>query len=143
MFTRMDHVAMSVQNMERCIAFYHDLIGFEKVFDRTFDEGIARLIATPGAQVRIVHLRLGEQVLELFDYHYPQGCPPRADRQQSDYGLIHIGFMVADFWATYRMLQARGVRFLGEAVEIRPGVMVAYFHGAEYEVCEMREIRTP
>jgi hypothetical protein len=37
-------------------------------------------------------------------------------------------------------LVERGVSFLGEPVEIRPGVFVAYFHGAEYEVCEMREI---
>ena len=141
MFTRLDHVAMSVQDMERCIAFYRDVIGCEVVFDRTFDEGIARLIGSPGAQVRIVHLQFGKQVLELFDYRQPQGRPPRADRRQSDYGLTHIGFMVEDFWATYRALQAKGVRFLGEAVEIRPGVLVAYFHGAEYEVCEMREIR--
>jgi catechol 2,3-dioxygenase-like lactoylglutathione lyase family enzyme len=140
MFARMDHVAMSVQDMERCIAFYRDVVGFEKVFDRTFDEGIARLIGAPGARVRIVHMKLGEQVLELFDYRHPQGRAPRADRQQSDYGLIHIGFMVEDFWATHRALQERGVQFLGEAVEIRPGVFVAYFHGAEYEICEMREI---
>lgn len=140
MFTRMDHVAMSVQDMERCIAFYCDLIGFEKVFDRTFTEGIARLIGIPGAEARVVHLQLGENVLELFSYRFPEGRSPRPDARQSDYGLTHIGFRVEDFWGTYRALQARGVRFLGEPVEIRQGVFVAYFHGAEFEVCEMREI---
>jgi hypothetical protein len=33
------------------------------------------------------------------------------------------------------------VTFLGEPVEIRPGVFVAYFQGAENEICEMREIK--
>jgi hypothetical protein len=33
------------------------------------------------------------------------------------------------------------VTFLGETVEIRPGVFVAYFQGAENEICEMREIK--
>jgi hypothetical protein len=33
------------------------------------------------------------------------------------------------------------VTFLGKPVEIRPGVFVAYFRGAEHEICEMREIK--
>jgi len=140
MFERMDHVAMSVKDMEKAVAFYQDVVGMEKVFDREFDTPMARLIGVEGTRVRIVHMKFHDNVLELFDYHYPPGREPRADRQQSDYGLIHIGFLVDDFWATYRDLLARGVTFLGEAVEIRPGVTVAYFRGAEYEVCEIREI---
>jgi glyoxylase I family protein len=140
MFLRMDHVALSVRDMERAIAFYRDVIGMEVAFDREFGEPMARLIGVEGTQVRIVHMRLGDAVVELFDYRHPPGREPRPDAQQSDYGLTHIGFRVEDFWGTYRHLQECGVRFLGEPVEIRPGVFVAYFYGAEYEVCEMREI---
>ena len=140
MFTRADHVALSVVNMEKVIAFYRDVIGMEKVFDRAFGVGMARLINIPGTEVRIVHMKLGDSVVELFDYQHPKGREPRPDRQQADYGLTHIGFIVQDFWGTYQQLVDRGVEFLGEAIEIRPGVFVAYFHGAEYEVCEMREI---
>lgn len=140
MFTRMDHAAVSVKDMEAAIAFYRDVIGMEKVFDREFDTELARLIGIEGTRVRVVHMKLGESVVELFDYHYPQGREPRPDARQSDYGLTHIGFIVEDFWPTYRRLVERGVRFLGEPVEVRPGVFVAYFHGAEHEVCEMREI---
>ncbi len=140
MFIRADHVAVSVQDMERAIAFYRDVIGMEKVFDREFDEPMARVIGVPGTQVRVVHMKLGDSVVELFDYHYPIGRPPRPDAQQCDYGLTHIGFLVEDFWGTYRQLEARGVRFLGQPTEVRPGVFVAYFHCAEHEVCEMREI---
>lgn len=45
-----------------------------------------------------------------------------------------------DFQGTFKRLKEKGVKFLGEPFEIRPGVFVAYFHGAESEVCEMREI---
>ena len=141
MFTRMDHVAISVKNMDKVIAFYQDVVGMEKVFDRTFDTPMARLIGVEGTKVRIVHMRLNNSVIELFDYAYPKGREPRPDPLQSDYGLIHIGFLVEDFHATYQRLVDRGVQFLGEPVEIRPGVWVAYFHGAEHEVCEMREIK--
>ena len=48
--------------------------------------------------------------------------------------------MVEDFWGTYNRLKDHGVQFLGEAMEFRPGVFVAYFHGVEHEVCEIREI---
>jgi|YNPNPStandDraft_1061719.scaffolds.fasta_scaffold11663_6 catechol 2,3-dioxygenase-like lactoylglutathione lyase family enzyme len=140
MFKRMDHVAMSVKDMDKCIAFYRDIIGFEKVFDREFDVQMGKLIGVEGTKVRIVHMQFGDNKLELFKYEYPQGREPRPDALQSDYGLTHIGFLVEDFQATYQYLLERGVKFLGEPVEIRPGVFVAYFHGAEYEVCEIREI---
>lgn len=139
MFTRADHVAMSVQDMEKVITFYTDVVGMEKVFDRVFDAPMARLLNTEGTQVRIVHMKLADSVLELFDYYHPKGREPRDDRTQADYGLTHIGFAVENFWATHEHLVAHGVRFLGDAFEFRPGVFVAYFYGAEYEVCEIRE----
>ena len=140
MFTRADHVALSVRDMEKAIAFYRDVVGMEKVFDREFDAPMGKLIGVPGTQVRIVHMKLADSVIELFDYRHPKGREPRPDAQQSDFGLTHIGFMVEDFWGTYQHLLDHGVEFLGEPVEIRPGVFVGYFRGVEYEVCEIREI---
>ena len=140
MFQRMDHVAMSVEDMDKTIAFYRDTIGMEKIYDRQFDTRMAKLLGIATARVRIVHLALDGCFLELFHYVDPQGRAPEKNRRQSDFGLTHIGFMVSDFWSTYHYLDRRGVTFLGEPVEFRPGVFVAYFHGAEYEVCEIREV---
>ena len=140
MFSRVDHVAVSVKDMEKAIAFYRDVIGMEKVFDREFDEELARVIDIKDTKARVVHMKLGDSVVELFDYKYPTGRDPRPDARQSDYGLVHIGFRVEDFWGTHQHLVDKGVKFLGESVEFRPGVFVAYFWGAEDEVCEIREI---
>ena len=140
MFKRMDHVGVSVQNIEKAIEFYRDVVGMEKAFDREFDSPLARILGIKNARARIVHMKLGEAVVELFDYYHPKGRQPRPDQNQSDYGLTHIGFRVEDFEQTYQDLKARGVQFLGDPVEIRPGVFVAYFRGAEHEICEMREI---
>jgi len=136
----MDHVAISVKDINKAIAFYRDVIGMEKVFDREFEEPVARLIGVGRVKVRIVHMKLGDGVVELFYYKHPKGREPRPDSRQWDYGLTHIGFMVEDFQATYQHLMDQGVEFLGDPVEIRPGVFVAYFRGAEQEVCEIREI---
>ena len=140
MFKKLDHVAISVKDMEGAIAFYRDTVGMEKVFDREFEEGLARLIGAEKAKVRVVHMKLGEAFVELFHYEYPKGREPRSDHQQCDFGLTHIGFMVEDFQGTYQRLREHGVEFLAEPVELRPGVFVAYFRGAEHEVCEIREI---
>ena len=140
MFTKADHVGMSVKDMEKAIAFYRDIIGMDKVFDREFGVQMGRIIGIEGTRARIVHMKLNDSVVELFLYYYPKGREPSPDRLQSDYGLTHIGFLVEDFWATYQHLLNHDVEFLGEPVEIRSGVFVAYFHGAEYEICEIREI---
>ena len=140
MIIRADHVALSVKDIDRAIAFYRDVMGMEKVLDREYDEAMARLIGVDGTRVRIVHMKLVDMIVELFDYHYPEGREPRPDRRQSDYGLTHIGFIVEDFWATYQHLVDHEVEFLSDPVEVRPGVNVAYFYGSEYEVCEIREV---
>ena len=140
MIVRVDHVALSVKDMEQAIAFYRDVMGMEKVFDREFGETMARLIGVEGTQVRIVHMKLGDVIVELFDYHYPKGrrteARPAAERLWADAHRLHR----EDFWSVVQHLLDHGVQFLGEPVEMRPGVFVAYFHGAEYEVCEIREI---
>lgn len=140
MFTRMDHVGVSVKNIEKAIEFYRDVVGMEVFLDREVDAPLAQITGLDGARARIVLMRLGDSVVELFDYQHPKGRDPRPDHRQADFGLIHIGFRVKDFQKTYQDLKAKGVQFLGEPVEIRPGVFVAYFRGAESEICEMREI---
>ena len=140
MFTKMDHVGLSVRDMNKAIEFYRDVIGMEKVMDREFEHSLAKIVGIQGAGARIVHMKLGDSIVELFHYHHPKGRKPQADRNQSDLGLSHIGFQVENFKELYQKLLKKNVVFLGEPVEIRPGVFVAYFYGSEGEVCEMREI---
>jgi len=135
----MDHAAVCVSDMARSIAFYRDVLGFEQVFDREFTERMARILGVPQADVRIVHMKLGDGIVELFDYRTPEGTP-RDPSPQWAFGVTHIGLRVEGFWPTYEDLCARGVRFLGEPTEIRPGVWVAYFYGPDGEVLEMREL---
>ena len=128
--------------MEKAISFYRDMIGMEKVLDRYFDIGLEKIIGEKGAKARIVHMRLQDSMVELFDYQHSKSQRLHSKKSQSEFGLIHIGFRVQDFQATYDRLTKMGVEFLGKPVEIRPGVHVAYFNGVECEVCEMREIQT-
>ena len=139
MFTRMDHAAVCVSDMARSIAFLPRHARLEQVFDRVFTGGMARILGVPQAEVRIVHMKLGDGVVELFEYRTPPGAPREAVPQWA-HGITHIGLRVEGFEAAYEALRAQGVRFLGEPTEIRPDVWVAYFCGPDGEVLEMREL---
>ena len=141
MFCRVDHAGVSVKDMDKAIAFYGEVLGMEKGLDRVLEGPLAKLINIEGAKARIVHMTLGDSMVELFQFLHPHGRDPIPDETQCDYGITHIGFIVNDFWNLYQRLKDHHVEFLGEPAEVRPGVHVAYFRGAEQEVCEMREIQ--
>jgi len=141
MIKSLEHVGLGVSNMEKSLEFYSGLLGMEVIMDlEVSDERIGRVIGVAGAKCRIVHLKLGDGILELFKYYEPTGNNKTKDIQQFDQGLIHIGFAVDDFHKHVEQLQKRGIEFLGEPVEFRPNVWVVYFRGPEGEVCEFRQL---
>ena len=140
MIKSLGHVALGVADMDRSLQFYRDVLGMQVLMDLDIsDDRIARVIGVPGAKCRIVHLKLGEGVLELFQYANPKGADKGNSINQYDHAIIHIGFEVDDIHTHIKILKERGVKFLGETVEFRPGVWVAYFRGPDGEVCELRE----
>ena len=140
MIKSLGHVALSVSDMERSLEFYRDFLGMEPLMDLGIqDDRIGRVISQEGATCRIVHLILGDTILELFQYFAPQGENRATQMRQYDQGLVHIGFEINEFEKHVQELRDRNVDFLGEPVEFRPGVWVLYFRGPDGEVCEFRE----
>lgn len=141
MISRLEHVGLSVADLDRSIAFYRDLLGLEVL--RVIEAGptmrLGDIVGMPGCSARIAHLMKGDEMLELFEYKSPRGKPVPADRKQADLGLIHVGFTSTDTRGDYERLKAAGVSFLGEPVEFRPGVWVVYFRGPDGEVGELRQ----
>jgi len=139
-----EHVAISVSNLDRSVAFYVEVLGMR--LDRTIDappeRGLGRIVGLPGCSARIAHLVPADGsrfMVELFEYRDPTGRPLATDRTQADLGISHVGFTSHDARADYARLRERGVVCLGEPVEFRPGVWVFYFRGPDGEVCELRE----
>jgi catechol 2,3-dioxygenase-like lactoylglutathione lyase family enzyme len=111
------------------------------VFEVDFsDDRIERITGIAGARCKVVHLKLGGSILELFQYYSPVGGRIPRDRLQCDNGFTHIGFGVTDIRKHVRELEERGVELLGELVEVRPGAWVVYFRGPDGEVCEFRQV---
>jgi catechol 2,3-dioxygenase-like lactoylglutathione lyase family enzyme len=142
MIKRLEHVALSVSDMERSLAFYRDLLGMTIIRDLAPGLGgdkLGTVVGMPGCRARIVHLDLGGTMLELFQYFDPAGRPLPTGHRQADIGFTHIGLSSDDVRADYRRLKAAGVDFVSEPVEFRPGIWIVYFRGPDGEVCELRQ----
>ena len=140
MIKSLGHIALSVSHLEKSLAFYRDLLDMKVLMQLNIeDDRIGRVIGVKGAKCRIVHLESGNGVLELFEYTHPQGSNKARTIHQYDHGLTHFGFEVDDFHMLMQKLRNRSVVFLGEPVEFRPNVWVAYFYGPDGEVCEIRQ----
>jgi glyoxylase I family protein len=141
MIKGIEHVGLSVTNLERSIGFYRDLMGMEvvRIIEPNPDFPLEKVVGTPGAKARIAHLKSEQSMLELFEYQSPDGHPLPQDHTQADIGFIHAGFTSTDVRADYKVLRENGVDFLGDPIEVRPDVWVVYFKGPDGEVCEIRQ----
>jgi catechol 2,3-dioxygenase-like lactoylglutathione lyase family enzyme len=142
MILGLEHVALSVSSLERSIAFYRDLLGLKlaRIIECGADSRLDEVAGMPGCVARIAHLESKKGMLELFEYSRPRGKPvPEGRRWQADLGHIHAGFTSNDVRGEYARLKARGVEFLSEPVEFRPGVWIVYFYGPDGEVGELRQ----
>ena len=141
MIHHIEHVGLSVSNLERSIDFYcrNFNLKVELILEPSKDLPLDKIVGLPGCKVRIAHLSSGGAILELFEYIKPKGEPVSPQATQADKGFIHMGFKTTDLQKEYAYLSAQGVRFFSEPVEIRPSVWVVYFYGPDGEVCELRQ----
>ncbi len=141
MLTKLEHAALSVHDLERSIAFYRDVIGFEvqRILEPDPALPLEKVIALQRARARIAHLWLGGVMLELFQYIQPQGRPIREDFTQADHGYTHIALASTDARADYEYLRSKGVEFYSEPMEFRPGVWICFFRGPDGETVEIRQ----
>src|SRR5262245_47870833 len=73
-------IGMTVSDMDRALAFYTGILSFEKSSDvEVSGEPFERLYGVFGLRMRVVTLRLGEEILELTEFLTPQGRPMPTD----------------------------------------------------------------
>ena len=122
------HFSFTVADLDRSVAFYSDLLGFELVHQQTQDNAYTRrLVGLPDAVLRVAQLAVPGQPrgisthdLELVEYLHPKGTggPGRI----CDPGAAHLAVTVEDAGETHRRLMEAGVRFVSPPNAITAGV---------------------
>ncbi|MGH7628217.1 MAG: VOC family protein [Gemmatimonadales bacterium] len=109
--TAVASVGLTVSDMDRSLAFYTGVLGFERLAEREVSGAVyERLIGVPGARARVVALRLGDEVLELTEFASPKGRPAPPDWRSNDRWFQHVAIIVRDMDSAFARLQAAGVR---------------------------------
>jgi catechol 2,3-dioxygenase-like lactoylglutathione lyase family enzyme len=107
--TRIDHVGITVSDVDRALGFYRDLLGLRLIADSTVAEPeVAELLglASP-VQLRIADLDSGDgRIIELLEYVQPRGR--RIAFESSDVATAHIAFTVDDLAAVRERLLDAG-----------------------------------
>jgi catechol 2,3-dioxygenase-like lactoylglutathione lyase family enzyme len=141
MIQGIEHVGLSVSNLERSIEFYCKNLNCAviRIIEANTNPLLGQVVGMPGCVARIAHLESGPNMLELFEYVSPTGKKIPSDHKQADNGFIHAGFKSSDVRSDYVKLKDQGVVFISEPVEFRKDVWICYFYGPDGEVCELRE----
>ena len=106
------HVALSVRDLDRSIAFYCGLLGMEKLHQVSFGGETMELITRlPHARGRAAMLRVGGQNIEIFEFSEPIPKAPEVQRPVCDHGISHFCVEVDDLEQEYERLKAAGVEF--------------------------------
>lgn len=110
--SRVAMIGFTVSDMDRAIAFYTGVLDFEKVADfRVTGSAYDQLEGVFAASSRIVHLRLGDQIVELTQYvSPPDGRPIPVPSHSNDLWFEHMAIVVADMDKAFDVLQKHGVR---------------------------------
>ena len=119
MLVGIHHTALSTPDVERAVAFYRDLFGFEVAFDFAWDEdnrAFQRTHAAPETRGRVVMLERGSARLEIFEYAKPVPRPMTGPPGNADHGLCHLAFEVKQIDDEVERLRRAGMRFLSDPV---------------------------
>ena len=109
--TKAHHTGLTVSSLEKSLAFYRDLLGFEVVFQwNPRAPYIGELLGYPEVDLHAAILSMpnSEVFLELLEY---RGIAKnKVDMANGNIGNAHIAFFVDELEPLYERLKASGVR---------------------------------
>jgi len=99
-------VGIIVSEMERSLRFYTTVLACQKISDIAvagveFD----RLYGLANVRLRLVKLKLGDEVIELTEFLTPKGRPIPTESRSNDRWFQHIAIVVRDMEEAYQHLR--------------------------------------
>ena len=138
---KMNHVGISVADIERSVAFYCDMLGMEQaspVFPFAGPD-FEEIMALDGAQGRMCVVSTGDLHVELFEFSAPAPSPKDPAYSVGDRGISHFGIEVADIDSAYRRLSEAGVLIHSPIKTFPGGTKAIYARDPDGNVFELVE----
>ena len=117
-----DHTGITVSNLERSLAFWRDVLGFE--FSHTAHqkgELAQEITGVKGAEIKLAVLKTpGGHKIELLQYLAPVDRK-RADIRPCDVGSVHVALLVHDLDAMLGRIAASDWKAAGKPQRLQSG----------------------
>ena len=117
-----DHTGITVSNLERSLAFWRDVLGFE--FSHSAHQKGERpeqITGVKGAELKLAVLKTpGGHKIELLQYFAPQDRKD-LDLRPCDVGHVHVALTVDDLDAVLRKIAESGWKAAGEPQALTSG----------------------
>jgi glyoxylase I family protein len=116
-----DHTGITVTNLERSVAFWQDVLGFE-LSHRAHHTGelASEVTGVPGAEISLAVFKGYGHKIELLEYHAPTNRK-RAGLRPCDVGSVHVALTVDKLDAVLSTIAASGWRAVGKPQTLKTG----------------------
>ncbi len=117
-----DHTGITVANLERSLAFWQDVLGFE-LSHRAHQTGemASEITGVAGAEIKLAVLKApGGHKIELLEYLAPPDRK-RADLRPCDVGSVHVALTVDDLDAVLERVVDSGWKAAGKPQTLQSG----------------------
>ncbi len=117
-----DHTGITVSNLERSLAFWRDILGFELSHTAHQTGEMAKEITgVAGAELKLAVLRApGGHKIELLEYLAPPDRK-RLALKPCDVGSVHVALLVDDLDAALESIAASGWKAAGKPQTLKTG----------------------
>src|SRR5437899_3412902 len=116
-----DHTGITVSNLERSLAFWQGVLGFE-LSHRAHHTGdlASEVTGVPGTEISLAVLKGYGHKIELLEYLAPQHRQ-RADLRPCDVGSVHVALTVDNLDAVLNAIAASGWNAVGKPQILKTG----------------------
>ena len=116
-----NHTSFTVSDLDRSIAFFSEVLGFEMVNRARRDPKLSSSITgVPGADIEVAYIQGPGHRLELIQYHGPSERS-QVDSRPCDSGFAHVAYDVDDVDAAVAASAPHQVLPIGEVTVIDKG----------------------
>jgi catechol 2,3-dioxygenase-like lactoylglutathione lyase family enzyme len=118
-----DHTGITVSNLERSLAFWREVLGFELSHTAHQTGEMAREITgVAGAEIKLAVVKApGGHKIELLEYLAPSDRKQHVDLRPCDVGSVHVALIVDDLDAVLSAINASGWKVAGKPQTLQLG----------------------